>query len=210
MEAIYDGYISKYINRKASEPMARLLARTRLTPNQATWGAFGIALLSFISFIFGQNIIGGLLAQLSSIADGIDGSLARLKGMSSTFGGFLDSVLDRYADILIVLGLTLWSLSHEAYPGIWLAGFLAVAGTTCISYTRARIDSAHRHLFDKGLKSLASRDIRLFLIMLGGITGQAYFCLIIIAVLTNLVVFYRLIYIYRYLREESNQSESTP
>jgi len=210
MEAIYDGYISKYINRKASEPMARLLARTRLTPNQATWGAFGIALLSFISFIFGQNIMGGLLAQLSSIADGIDGSLARLKGMSSTFGGFLDSVLDRYADILIVLGLTLWSLSHEAYPGIWLAGFLAVAGTTCISYTRARIDSAHRHLFDKGLKSLASRDIRLFLIMLGGITGQAYFCLIIIAVLTNLVVFYRLIYIYRYLREESNQSESTP
>ena len=210
MEAIYDGYISKYINRKASEPMARLLARTRLTPNQATWGAFGIALLSFISFIFGQNIIGGLLAQLSSIADGIDGSLARLKGMSSTFGGFLDSVLDRYADILIVLGLTLWSLSHEAYPGIWLAGFLAVAGTTCISYTRARINSAHRHLFDKGLKSLASRDIRLFLIMLGGITGQAYFCLIIIAVLTNLVVFYRLIYIYRYLREESNQSESTP
>ena len=190
--------------------MARLLARTRLTPNQATWGAFGIALLSFISFILGQNIIGGLLAQLSSIVDGIDGSLARLKGMTSTFGGFLDSVLDRYADILIVLGLTLWSLSYETYPGIWLAGFLAVAGTTCISYTRARIDSAHRHLFDKGLKSLASRDIRLFLIMLGGITGQAYFCLIIIAVLTNLVVFYRLIYIYRYLREESNQSESTP
>ncbi len=210
MGAVYDGYISKYINRKASEPMARLLARTRLTPNQATWGAFGIALLSCISFIFGHNIIGGLLAQLSSIVDGIDGSLARLKGMSSTFGGFLDSVLDRYADILIVLGLTLWSLSHETYPGIWLVGFLAIAGTICISYTRARIDSAHRHLFDKGLKSLASRDRRLFLIMLGGITGQAYFCLIIIAALTNLVVFYRLIYIYRYLREESNQSEPTP
>jgi len=118
-------------------------------------------------------------------------------------------VLDRYADILVVLGLTLWSLSHEAYPGIWLAGFLAIAGTICISYTRARIDSDHRHLFDKGFKSLASRDIRLFLIMLGGITGQAYFCLIIIATLTNLVVFYRLIYIYRYLGKESNKSEST-
>ena len=212
METVYDGYISKYINRKASEPMARLLARTRLTPNQASWGAFGIALLSCVSFIFGQNIIGGLLAQLSSIADGIDGSLARLKGMSSTFGGFLDSVLDRYADILIVLGLTLWSVWNEAYAdaGIWLAGFLAIAGTICVSYTRARIGSNHRHLFDKGLKSLASRDIRLFLIMLGGITGQAYFSLIVIAVLTNLMVFYRLIYIYRYLRQESNQSESTP
>ena len=210
METVYDGYISKYINRKASEPMARLLAKTRLTPNQTTWGAFGIALLSFISFIFGQNIIGGLLAQLSSIVDGVDGSLARLKGMPSAFGGFLDSVLDRYADILILLGLTLWSLSHETYPGIWLVAFLAIAGTICVSYTRARIDPEHRHMFDNGLKSLASRDIRLFLIMLGGITGQAYFCLIALAVLTNLVVFYRLIYIYRYLGQETTQFESIP
>ena len=204
MEAVYDGYISKYVNRKASGPMAQLLAKTRVTPNQITWAAFVIALLSFISFIFGHNIIGGLLVQLSSIVDGVDGSLARLKGMTSTFGGFLDSVLDRYADILIVLGLTLWSVSHETYPGIWLAGFLAITGTIFISYTRARIDSNHRHLFDKGLKSLASRDIRLFLIMLGAVIGQAYFCLIVIAALTNLVVFYRLIYIYRYLGQRGD------
>jgi len=204
MEAVYDGYISKYANRKASEPMARLLAKTKITPNQITWASLGIAFLSFISFIFGLNIVGGLLVQLSSIVDGIDGSLARLKGMTSMFGGFLDSVLDRYADILIVLGLTFWSLSHENYPGIWLAGFLAIAGTICISYTRARIGSEHRHLFDKGFKSLASRDIRLFLIMLGAVTGQAYFCLLVIAVLTNLVVFYRLIYIYRYLGQKGN------
>ncbi len=207
METVYDGYISKHINRKMSEPMARLLAKTRVTPNQMTWAAFGIALLSFVSFILGYNIIAGLLVQLSSIVDGIDGSLARLKGMTSEFGGFLDSVLDRYADILIVLGLTLWSLSHETYSGIWLAGLLAITGIICISYTRARISSNHRHLFDKGFKSLASRDIRLFLIMLGAIIGQAYFCLIVIAVLTNVVVFYRLIYMYRYLGQKDNQSK---
>ncbi len=205
---VYDGYISRHINRKMSEPMARLLAKTRVTPNQMTWAAFGIAFLSFISFIFGQNIVAGLLVQLSSIVDGIDGSLARLKGMTSEFGGFLDSMLDRYADILIVLGLTLWSLSHETYSGIWLAGFLAITGIICVSYTRARISPNHRHLFDKGLKSLASRDIRLFLIMLGAVIGQAYFCLIVIAVLTNVVVFYRLIYMHRYLGKTGNQSES--
>ena len=198
MEAVYDGYVSKYINRKISEPMARLLAKTRLTPNQMTWVAFGIALLSFVSFVLGQNIIGGLLAQLTSVVDGVDGSLARLKGMVSTFGGFLDSVLDRYADVLIVLGLTLWSVSHEAYPAIWVVSFAAIAGTFLISYTAARIGSDHRHLFKKGLGSLASRDVRLFLIMLGGISGQAYFFLIAIATLTNLVVFYRLVYSYRY------------
>ncbi len=209
METVYDGYVSKYVNRKASEPIARLLAKTRVTPNQITWAAFGIALLSFISFIFGQNIIGGLLVQLSSVVDGVDGTLARLKGTASTFGGFLDSVLDRYADILILLGLTLWSVSNETYPAIsiWLAGFLAVAGTICISYTRARIGSNYRHLFDRGLKSLASRDIRLFLIMLGAVTGQAYFCLITIAALTNLMAFYRLIYIHRYLGQKARQSK---
>jgi len=184
-----------------------MLARTRLTPNQATWGAFGIAVLSFISFTSGQNIIGGLLAQLSSVADGIDGSLARLKGMSSAFGGFLDSVLDRYADILIVLGMVLWSLSSESYPGIWLVGFLAIVGTLLVSYTRARIDGEHRPIFNRGLPSLASRDIRLFLVMLGGITGQVYFCLLVIAILTNLVVFYRLVYSYRYLRLETRRSK---
>ncbi len=207
MEAVYNGYISKHANRKLSDPMARLLAKTKVTPNQITWAAFGIALLSFVSFALGHNIIAGLLIQLSAIVDGIDGSLARLKGMVSEFGGFLDSVLDRYADILIVLGLTLWSLSHETYPGIWLVGFLAITGIICISYTRARIGSNHHHLFDKGFKSLASRDIRLFLMMIGAVIGQAYFCLITIAVLTNLVVFYRLIYMYRYLRQKDNQSE---
>jgi len=207
MDTVYDGYISRYINRKMSEPIANLLAKTKVTPNQMTWAAFGIALLSFVSFILGYNIVAGLLVQLSSIVDGIDGSLARLKGMTSEFGGFLDSVLDRYADTMIVLGLTLWSLSNETYPGIWLAGLLAITGTISVSYTRARIVSSRRHLFDKGLKSLASRDIRLFLIMLGAVIGQGYFCLIGIAVLTNIVVFYRLIYMYRYLGRKDKQSE---
>jgi len=203
MDPVYDGFISKHINRKLSEPIARMLARTRLTPNQATWGAFGIAALSFASFVMGYNILGGILAQLSSIADGIDGSLARLKGMSSAFGSFLDSVLDRYADALIVLGMTLWALSHEGYPLVWLVGFLAIVGTLSVSYTRARVDPEHRLIFDRGLPSIASRDIRLFLIMLGGISGQVYFCLLAIAILTNLVVFYRLGYSRRCLSSET-------
>ena len=209
METVYNGYVNKHINRKIAEPMARLLVKTKVTPNQVTWAAFGIVLLSFVSFVLGHNIIAGLLVQLSAIVDCVDGRLARLKGMTSEFGGFLDSVLDRYADILIVLGLTLWSLSHETYPGIWiwLAGFLAIAGTISISYSRARISPDHRHLFDKGFKFLASRDIRLFLIMLGAVIGQVYFCLIVIAVLTNAVVFYRLIYMYRYLEQKDNQSK---
>lgn len=200
MASVYDGYVSRYINRRISDPIANLLARTRTTPNQISWAAFGLAVLSFLSFIYNLNIAAGLLAQLSSIIDGVDGSLARLKGMSSDFGGFLDSILDRYADILVMLGLTIWSASNEVYPYFWLAGFLAITGTIGVSYSRARVSAELRHHFDRGLLSLASRDIRLLIVMIGAIIGQGYFSLIVIATLTHLVVISRLIFTYRHHR----------
>ncbi len=200
MASVYDGYISRYINRRISDPIAKLLTRTRITPNQVSWASFGLAVLSLLSFIYNWNIAAGLLAQLSSIIDGVDGSLARLKGMSSDFGGFLDSILDRYADILIMLGLTIWSASNEVYPYVWLAGFLSITGTIGVSYSRARISTELRNHFDRGFLSLASRDIRLFIVMIGAIIGQGYFCLIVIATLTHLMIISRLIFTYRHLR----------
>ena len=200
MASTYDGYVSRYINRRISDPIAKLLARTRITPNQISWVAFGLAVLSFFSFIYNWNIAAGLLAQLSSIIDGVDGSLARLKGMSSAFGGFLDSLLDRYADILIMLGLTIWSASNEVYPYAWLAGFLSITGTLGVSYSRARVSAELQHHFDRGFLSLASRDIRLFVVMIGAIVGQGYLCLIVIAMLTHLIIISRLIFTYRHLR----------
>jgi len=200
MASAYDGYVSRYINRRISDPIAKLLARTRITPNQISFTSFGLAVLSFLSFIYNWNIAAGLLAQLSSIIDGVDGSLARLKGMSSDFGGFLDSILDRYADILIILGLTMWAASNEVYPYIWLAGFLAITGTIGVSYSRARVSAELQHHFDRGFLSLASRDIRLFIVMIGAIIGQGYFCLIVIATLTHLIIISRLIFTYRHLQ----------
>jgi phosphatidylglycerophosphate synthase len=196
MEPRYDGFVSRHLNRRISDPIARLLAKTWLTPNQASLGAGVVAGLSFASFVLGWNIVGGVLAQISSIADGVDGELARLKKMASPFGGFMDAVLDRYADALIILGMTIWAAGHEAYRGIWIVGFLAMVGTLCISYTRAKAPDAHRNPFDRGIASAASRDVRLFLIMLGGILGQVYIFLMILAALTNLTVLNRLIFTY--------------
>ncbi|MFC1950192.1 CDP-alcohol phosphatidyltransferase family protein [Chloroflexota bacterium] len=200
MTSAYDGYVSRYINRRISDPIAKILARTRITPNQISWTTFGLAVLSFLSFIYNWNIAAGLLAQISSIIDGVDGSLARLKDMSSVFGGFLDSILDRYADILIILGLTMWSVFNEVYPYVWLVGFLSITGTIGVSYSRARVSAELQHYFDRGFLSLASRDIRLFIVMIGAIIGQGYLCLIVIATLTHLIIISRLIFTYHYLR----------
>ena len=196
----YDGFVSRTLNRRFSDPTARLLAKTPVTPNQATLGAAIIGIFSFVSFVLGQNIIGGVLAQVSSIADGVDGELARLKNMASPFGGFLDAVLDRYVDALIVLGMTLWAAGHETYPGIWIVSFLTIVGTLCTSYTRASVPIADSRPFDRGLTSIASRDVRLFLVMLGGILGQLYIFLMILAVLTNLTILARLVSTYLHFR----------
>ena len=198
MASRYDGYVSRYLNRRISNPIAKFLTRTKITPNQVSIISFVLAIFSFLSFIYNWNIAAGLLAQLSSVIDGVDGSLARLKGISSDFGGFLDSILDRYADMLVILGLTIWSASNELYPYIWLVGFLSITGTLGVSYSRARVGGDLRRHFDSGLLSLASRDIRLFIAMIGAIIGQGYITLIVIAVLTHLVVISRLIFAYRH------------
>ncbi len=173
--------------------MARLLARTPATPNQVSFAAIAVALSSMVCFIYGYNIAGALLAQASSIVDGIDGDLARLKNMASEFGGFMDSILDRYADAVLYTGLIIWAARTTDSELVWLVGFWALAGTFVVTYTRARIQGLPRNVFDRGLASLASRDIRLLVLMIGALSGQGFATIIVLAALTNAVVLIRLV-----------------
>ena len=191
-EAVYDGFVSRHLNRRISGPLARLLAHTPATPNQVSIASLGLALACFGCFIYGYYIGAALLAQASSIVDGIDGDLARLKNMTSAFGGFMDSILDRYADALVVLGLAIWASGEEARTQVWVTGFWALAGTFAVTYTRARIANAPRTLFDRGIASAASRDVRLFIVMVGALAGQGFVTLIVLACLTNIIVLLRL------------------
>ena len=191
-ELVYDGFVSRHLNRRISRPLARLLSHTPVTPNQVSIASLGIALASFLSFVYGSHIAAALLAQASSIVDGIDGDLARLKGMTSAFGGFMDAILDRYADSLIILGLTMWAAGDDYRPEVWLTGFWALAGTFVVTYSRARIENAPRNLFDRGVMSAASRDVRLLVIMIGALAGQGLATLVVLALLTNSVVLLRL------------------
>ncbi len=191
-EGVYDGFISRHINRRLSRPMARALKRTPVTPNQVSVASLGVAALAFVAFAYGYNIVGGVLTQLSSIVDGVDGDLARAKGMASPFGGFLDAVLDRYADALILLGLAMWMARTQDTTLVWVLGFWAVTGSLVISYTRARVPEAARSMFDRGITSLASRDMRLLVIAVGAVVGQGLITLAVIAASTHGVVLLRL------------------
>lgn len=195
----WDGIISKQINRRLSRPVARFLAdHTRISPNQVTLSSFLVAVISGLAFYFSQPLFGGVLAQLCSILDGVDGDLAVLTNKASGFGGFLDSVLDRYGDITIIAGMSYHVLTVDRQNIVGtVIGFTAMAGSVLVSYSRARAKSDLGIVFDKGFAGYAgNRDMRLFLVMFGGILNQIFITLLLLAILTNLTVLMR-IYITR-------------
>ena len=192
MASVYDGLVSRHLNRRVSRPVARVLARTPATPNHVTMLSLLVAAGALAAFVAGYPVLAGVLAQVCSIVDGVDGDLARLKGLGTPFGGFLDAIVDRYADGMILLGLTIWAARGEEGPLVWVMGFAALMGSFGVTYSRARIDESRRTMFDRGLPSLASRDIRLLVVMVGSIAGQGPATLLTLAVLTNAVVLLRL------------------
>jgi phosphatidylglycerophosphate synthase len=124
----------------------------------------------------------------------VDGDLARLKKVTSAFGGFMDAILDRYSEAIIYSGFIIWTAGDSGSAYVWVTGFWALAGSFVVTYSRARIEHAPRNLFDRGITSAASRDIRLFVLMIGALAEQGFATLIALAALTNVVVLLRLIY----------------
>ncbi len=99
-----DGPVSRYINRQISTRVSvRLFLRgAYLSPNLISLLAFSLMLLAGVLIYRGMLMAAGLLIQISSIVDGMDGEIARLFGTTSKFGGLLDAFLDRYSDLIVV------------------------------------------------------------------------------------------------------------
>ena len=182
-----DGPVSRNVNRRLSTKISAYLAQYDVSPNLITLASFILAVLAGIFFFFGgyQNIlIGGIMAQLSSILDGCDGEIARLKFRSSDFGKWLDRVLDRYADGFIILGMThaLWLSTKNEY--VWLIGFLALTGIYLNSYTAGIYDDLiNKKLINNTFR--IGRDLRLFIIFVGSLFNQVFLVMIILSILTN-------------------------
>jgi CDP-L-myo-inositol myo-inositolphosphotransferase len=190
--ASLDGTVSRYLNRRLSVPAARLLARTPVTPNEMSCAALIMAAASLLLLAIGHNIEGGVVIQLSSIVDGIDGDLARAKSMASRFGGLLDSVLDRYADALIVGGMAWYAYEREYWTQPLLVGFVAIAGCLLVTYSRARLETEAGTEGMGDLLGIATRDVRLLALAVGCVAGQPYWAMIVVASACYLTVCWRL------------------
>jgi phosphatidylglycerophosphate synthase len=102
--------INEYVNRPLASPFVRAFVRTRITPIQLTFLALFLGLVGALFFFMGQPsafVIGGILAQISSVVDCADGMLARARGQQSEFGAFLDMFFDRINEFFLIAGFVL-------------------------------------------------------------------------------------------------------
>jgi len=190
--ATLEGPVSRYLNRRASVPLARLLVPTPITPNQVSVIACAMALGAMALLVSGRNIEAALVIQASSIVDGVDGDLARAKGMATRFGGLFDAVLDRFADAAIAGGMAVYAARYEDWPGALVLGFAAAIGFLLVSYSRARLETLAGKNTASDLVGLASRDVRLLLLAAGAALGQCWWSLAAVGLLSYLTVAWRL------------------
>ncbi len=187
-----DGYVSTYLNRPISTRLSARLVATGITPNQITVFSFLISLVGAGFLAAGQyafGIVGGLLVQLASIIDGCDGEIARLKHLSSARGAWLDTILDRYADLGVALAITFaYSVAHPG-PLPAIVGTVAAFGFILASYVTKEFAIRHERPYPNDiLNRLKRRDLRLLLICLGALAGRPFEALVLAGALSHACV----------------------
>lgn len=176
---------------------AKAAHKLGLTPNMITATGLAFAFLSAVAYAEWQfhpivPWLAFILLLLSGFCDALDGIVARIYGESTVFGGFLDSLLDRYADAAVFVGITLAVLCD------YRAGLLAIIGSLLVSYSRARAEAAGLKMESVGLVERAERMLILLLTTLIAVywLPALNIGVIIIAVLANSTVVQRAAYVY--------------
>jgi CDP-diacylglycerol--glycerol-3-phosphate 3-phosphatidyltransferase len=172
------------------DPSGALLNRLGLTPNSITLlGLVGTAIGAyFISQ--GKMTTGGFVLFISVLVDALDGTMARLRGESSDFGAFVDSVSDRYAEFITFGGLLYYFITQENYPGV-VVTFTATAGSVLVSYVKARAEGLG---FEAKVGILTRVERYLVLIPLL-VFNKPFIASLIIALLGNITAFQRIFYV---------------
>ena len=187
-----DGYVSQHLNRPLSLRLSSLLVEARISPDRITVAAFalslgGAALLALPGYLAG--LAGGLVVQLSSVVDGCDGEVARLRQIASSKGGWLDTMLDRYADLAVVLAITFSYSSSHPGPLAWMGGFLSLSGYFMASYVTKEYALRHGKPYPPDfLNRIKRRDFRLLGISVGAVLGVAFQAMVALGVLSHLCV----------------------
>jgi len=178
------------------EPAGRFISRSGIGPNAITCMGLVFGIVSAVFFGIGNQPLAGLMLLIGGVFDVLDGAVARASGRETKFGGFLDSTIDRYVDLLLFSGVIFGFLSGKIpEAGFmtgwgWALGIVALSGSFMVSYVRARAESAGSGKMDVGVMERAER---LIVLGIGALLSLTDYAVLIIAVLSHLTVIQRIV-----------------
>lgn len=209
----YRDYLQKLIYTLIN-PIIKGMIKMGITPNMVTTIGFVGNVVAAFLFIHASQLMpismgfswigwGGAILLFSGLFDMMDGRLARLGNMSTTFGAFWDSTLDRYSELFSLFGITLYLMTAS---GIWagVITFLALVGSIMVSYVRARAEGLGIEC-KVGLMQRPERVVVTALAaIITGMTSNLWWLIggmTLIAVLANATAFWRVAHCYKQLKD---------
>lgn len=180
--------------RTALRPMAKKFIA--INPNTLTVLGLLISFVSAVFFARNEVITAGIFLLLSGFFDTLDGAVARENKQVTRFGGFLDSVCDRFADAAVIIGAMYGGLAAIlSIPG-WLIGTAAIVGSFMVSYTRARAEATGAN----ASVGIGERAVRVIIIVAGAFIDMVNWAVLIVAVLSFITVFQRIGHVRKVLK----------
>lgn len=209
----YRDYLQKLIYTLIN-PIIKGMIKMGITPNMVTTIGFVGNVIAAFLFIHASQLTpisigfswigwGGAILLFSGLFDMMDGRLARLGNMSTTFGAFWDSTLDRYSELFSLFGITLYlMIASGICAGV--ITFLALVGSIMVSYVRARAEGLGIEC-KVGLMQRPERVVVTALAaIITGMTGNLWWLIggmTLIAVLANITAFWRVAHCYKQLKD---------
>jgi len=175
--------------------IVRMLALSRIHPNALTLIGLLINVVAAVLLAQGNFWIAGWVIIGAAIFDMVDGRVARETQQVTRFGGFFDSVLDRYSDLGLLMGLLVYYASINRSFYVVLTAIVMTA-SVMISYTRARAENT----IPKCKVGFMERPERIVLFIIGALFNRMAAVLWVIAILGNLTVVHRMIFTWQEAR----------
>jgi len=194
------GVASQYV----LDRIVRSLALAKIHPNVLTALGLVINIVAAVLFGRGKFFQAGLVVVGAGVFDMVDGRVARASNTVTPFGAFFDSVVDRYSDMALYMGLLVYYARIGRSLYVVLVA-LVMAGSVMISYTRARAES----LIPSCKVGFLERPERIVLIIIGALTNRMAPVLWLIGVFSNVTVVHRCVYTWRETQRQTAPSHES-
>jgi len=195
--------LRKIVEKRIEPPLTALahaLVRRNISPTLLTLTRLGITAVAASLYIGGFIRAGGVIVVFAGFFDMLDGAVARASGKASRFGGFIDSVVDRYSDFLIFGGVLAY-FAREGDLLMTLVSATTLVGAFMVSYVRARAEL----VILKCAVGVMERPERIIVLAGGSIFGFLHAAVWFLAITTHITALHRIIFTRESVRSAQQQ-----